>query len=80
MMGRLAQLSTRALAHSPTDAEGLVRRIVMARRQQVHSPLDDVLDNDEGLPPFERHIEEVRKELEVLANEPDKARPSGQEA
>lgn len=52
-----------------------MRKIVEQRRRQAHGPLDDFLDSDKKLPPFERHMEEVRKELEELANEPDEADP-----
>ena len=55
-----------------------MRKIVEQRRQQAHGPLDDFLDSNKDLPPFERHMEEVRKELETLANEPDETRgPEG---
>src|SRR5262245_7195188 len=76
---RIAQLSAGGLAQGPTDPDEIVRKIVEQRHRQAHGPLDDFLDSDKNLPSFERHIEEVRKELEELANEPDEAGPSGRE-
>jgi hypothetical protein len=70
---RIAQLPAGELAQGPADPEEMVRKIVEQRRRQAHGPLDDFLDRDKNLPPFERHMEEVRKELETLANEPDEA-------
>ena len=76
---RIAQVSAGGLAQGPTDPDEIVRKIVEQRRQQAHGRLDDFLDSDKNLPPFERHMEEVRKELKTLANEPDEAEPSGRE-
>jgi hypothetical protein len=72
---RIAQLSAGGLAQGPTDPDEIVRKIVEQRRRQAHGPLDDFLDSDKNLPPFEHHMEEVRKELEAMANEPDEAGP-----
>ena len=72
---RIAQLPAGGLAQGPTDPDEIVRKIVEQRRRQAHGPLGDILDSDKNLPPFERHMEEVRKELETLANEPDEAGP-----
>jgi hypothetical protein len=77
---RIAQLPAGRLAQGPTDPDEIVRKVVEQRRQQAHRPLDDLLDSNKDLPPFERHMEEVRKELETLANEPDEDGPSGREA
>jgi hypothetical protein len=68
---RLAQPPADALQTGLTDPEVIVRNIVEARRRQVRGPLDDLSDHGKGLPPFERHMEQVRAELEALANEPD---------
>jgi hypothetical protein len=74
---RIAKLPAGGLAQGPTDPDEIVRKIVEQRRRRAHGPLDDLLDSDKNLPPFERHMEEVRKELEELANESDDAGPSG---
>jgi hypothetical protein len=68
---RLAQLPAGSLGIGSTDAEEIVRRIVNTRRQHAHGPLDDLLDDGKGLPPFERHMEDTWRELEALANEPE---------
>jgi hypothetical protein len=72
---KLAQLSTAAPPGGPTDPEEVVRRIVTQRREQARSPFSDLLENDKNLPPFERHMEEVRQELEARAAEPDEPDP-----
>jgi hypothetical protein len=64
---RMARLPVGELAQGETDADEIVPKIVEQRRRQAHGPLDDFLDSNKDLPPFERHMEEVRKELEALA-------------
>jgi hypothetical protein len=69
---RLARLPAGALAAAPTDAEVIVRQIVVRRREQAHGGiLDDLRDEGKGLPPFERHMEETWQELEARAAEED---------
>jgi hypothetical protein len=77
---RLAQLPSGGQGIGPTDAEEIVREVVSARRQHAHNPLNDLMDNGRGLPPFERHMEDTWRELEALANEPDEAGPAAADA
>jgi hypothetical protein len=72
----LAQLPPLAPSGGPTDPEEAVRQVDRARRGKAQGPLDDLLDDGKGLPPFERHLEEVRQELEALAAEPDEPAPA----
>ncbi len=64
---RLAQLPAGSQGISPSDPGEIVRQIVTERRRQAHSPLDDLLDDGKGLPPFDRHMEETWRELEASA-------------
>jgi hypothetical protein len=72
---RLARLPSGGLGIGPTEAEEIVRRVVTERRQRAHGPLDDLLDNDKGLPPFDRHLADTWRELEALASAPEEAAP-----
>jgi hypothetical protein len=68
---RLAQLPAVAiLATEPTEPEDIVRQLVMKRREEAHDPLDDILDENKGLPPFNRHMAKTWRELEALAAPP----------
>jgi hypothetical protein len=73
---RLTQLPGGTAGIGPTDPDQIVRQVVKARREQAPSSLDDMCD-DRDLPPFTRHLEQVRQELEVLASEPDEAAAGG---
>ena len=64
-----------SLGTGPTDAEEIVREVVESRRRQAHDPLDALMDDGKGLPPFKRHMAETWQELEDLANEPEEAGP-----
>jgi hypothetical protein len=70
---RLAQLPGGGQGLGPTDADEIVRQVVTGRRQRARGPLDDFCENDKGLPPFERHMEETCRELRARAaeEEPD---------
>jgi hypothetical protein len=69
---RVAQLPTVAtLTTGPTDPQEIVRRLVVRRRREAHDPLDDVLDEDKGLPPFNRHVANTWLELQALAAPPE---------
>jgi hypothetical protein len=59
------------MAIGPTDAEEIVRRIVRQRRSAAPGVLDDLLDDDKGLPPLDQHVEQVWRELEAQAKEPE---------
>jgi hypothetical protein len=72
---KLAKLPTLAPSDGPTDPEEIVRQVVKARRGEAQGLLDDLMDDGKGLPPFERHLEEVRQELEARASEPDEPTP-----
>jgi hypothetical protein len=74
---RLAQLPAGPPTFGPTDPEQIVRLIVEGRRSKARGPVDDCAEYGKGLPPFDRHMEEVRKELEALANEPEEADAEG---
>jgi hypothetical protein len=62
---KLAQLSAGSLGIGPTDADEIVLRIVERKRASAHSPLEDLLNDDQGLPPFERHVEQTWHEPEA---------------
>ena len=68
---RLAPLPAGALGIGPTDAEAIVRQIVVARREDAPDKLAEYLAGTKGLPPFDQHLEEVWQELEARAAEPD---------
>src|SRR5437867_3934801 len=53
----------------PTDPEAALREIVEGRRAAPRSPLHEALEVGSGLPPFEEHVEQVRRELDALASE-----------
>ena len=67
----LVPLPLNALAIGPTDAEEIVRGIVAARQENVRDILDDLHEQQKGLPHFANHVREVRQELEALAAQPD---------
>ena len=46
-------------------------RAAAARRENARDVLDDLHDQQKGLPRFADHVREVRQELEALAAEPD---------
>jgi hypothetical protein len=73
---RLVELPAGPADFGPTDSGQILRGIVVARRSMARGPLDDLVEDGKGLPPFDRHVEDVRKELEGLANERDDADPS----
>jgi hypothetical protein len=68
---RLARLPAGALTDGPTDPEQIVRQIVEQRRHQARDPMDDLWDGQRGLPVLERHVEDVWRELELLAQNVD---------
>jgi hypothetical protein len=72
---RLAQLPSGGLGIGPTDAEEIVRQVVIERRERAQDPLDDVLDGGKGLPSFEQHMRDTWRELEARAAEPDEPGP-----
>jgi hypothetical protein len=70
---RLAPPTGTALAVGPTDPQEIVRGITKARRSAAPGVLDGLLDNDKDLPPLEQHVEQVWRELEARAEEPEPA-------
>jgi hypothetical protein len=70
---RLAPPTGIALAIGPTDADQIVRGIVRQRRSAAPGLLDGLLDNDKDLPPLDQHVEQVWRELEARAEEPEPA-------
>jgi hypothetical protein len=72
---RLAQLPAGSLGIGPTDAEEIVRLIVAEQRKQAPEPLDELVDNGKGLPPFAQHMEDTWRELEARAAEADAPAP-----
>jgi hypothetical protein len=66
---RLAQLPGGGQGLSSTDADEIVRQVVAGRRQRARGPVDDFCENDKGLPPFERHMEDTWRELQARAAE-----------
>jgi hypothetical protein len=64
----LAQLPAKALKVGPTDPEKIVRQTVEQRPSQVRTKLEDLLDEGNDLPPFERHLADTWRELEELAS------------
>jgi hypothetical protein len=66
---RLAELPCGEQGLGPTDADQIVRKIVIGRRKQARSPVDDMLESDKGLPDYRQHIEETWRELEGRAAE-----------
>jgi hypothetical protein len=69
---RLARLPADALKTGPTDPEEIVHQVVERRRKRAPDLLEDMLGGQKGLPPFEQHLADAWRELEALANEPDK--------
>jgi hypothetical protein len=68
---RLVPLADGALAIGPTDADGVVRRVVEERRRTARGPLDHLLeDGRKGLPPYDEHVEATWCELEAEMAEP----------
>jgi hypothetical protein len=72
---RLAQLPAGSLGIGPSDAGEIVRQLVTERRERARGFLEDVVDGDKGLPPFERHVEETWQELDTLATGTDESPP-----
>jgi hypothetical protein len=72
---RLVQLPALSQGIGPTDPGVIVRQVVEARRRPARGLLDDVLDGDKGLPPFERHLEQTWAELEGQAGVAEGERP-----
>jgi hypothetical protein len=67
---RLAQLPPVSSGIGPADAEAIVRQIVKERRGSApNRMMEDVESTLQGLPPWDRHVEEVWQELEALAND-----------
>ncbi len=76
---KLAQLPAGAAGIGSTDAEGIVRKIVLTRRSRARGPLDNYADDGKGLPPFDKHMRDTWDELEALAKEAEIARESSGE-
>jgi hypothetical protein len=58
----------------PTDPEAVVSQIVKERRDSVPDRLlGDLESATRGLPPWDEHVEQVRLEMEILANGEDNA-------
>jgi hypothetical protein len=74
---RLAHLPADALRTGPTEPEEIVRRIVEGRRLNARGGFDDMVDENKGLPPFKKHMDDVWRELDALANEPEEASQNG---
>jgi hypothetical protein len=77
---KLAQLPSKAAGIGSTDTEEIVRGIVLTRRGRARGRLDDFVDDDKGLPPFDKHIRDTWSELEALAKEVETARESSGES
>jgi hypothetical protein len=64
---KLVPLPEGALTVGPTDPQAIVEAIVNARRAPARSNVDDLLDSiNSKLPPFDDHVEQVRRELEAM--------------
>src|SRR5262249_4957403 len=72
---RLAPLSESPLKIGPTEPDEIIRRIVLARRHEAQGPIEDIVGNSKGLPPFARQVEETWQELEARAAEADEPAP-----
>jgi hypothetical protein len=77
---KLAQLPSGAAGIGPTDAEEIVRGIVLTRRGRARGPLDDFAEDGKGLPSFDKHMRDTWSELEALAKEVETARESSGES
>jgi hypothetical protein len=65
---RLAQLPPASSGIGATDPEAVVRQIVKERRDAApNRMMQDVESTLQGLPPWDRHVEEVWQELEQVA-------------
>jgi hypothetical protein len=70
---RLAPPAGDALTIGPTDADEIVSGIVRHRRSATPGVLDGLLDDGKGLPPMDQHVQDVWRELEAKAQEPEPA-------
>jgi hypothetical protein len=68
---KLAPPTGGAMAIGPDDADEIVRRIVRARRRAASDALDEQFDDDPDLPDVDEHVEQVWRELEARAQEPE---------
>ena len=73
---KLAQLPSGGAGIGSTDAEEIVRGIVLTRRGRARGPLDDLVEINKGLPTFEKHMRDTWDELEEMATEAETARES----
>src|SRR5262245_4160830 len=73
---KLAQLPSGAAGIGSTDAEEIVREIVLTLRGRARGPLDDFVEDGKGLPSFDKHMRDTWSELEALAKEVETARES----
>jgi hypothetical protein len=73
---KLAQQPAGAAGIGSTNAEEIVRMIVLARRSRARGPLEDFAEEGKGLPPFDKHVRDIWDELEALAKETETARES----
>jgi hypothetical protein len=72
---RLARLPSASSRIGPTDAEEIVRGIVVERREKTPSRLDHLFDDGKDLPPLAKHLEDTWRELEARSAEPDETAP-----
>jgi len=70
---KLAQLPSGTAGIGSTDAEEIVRGIVLTRRGRARGSLDDFAESGKGLPPFDNHMRDTWSELETLAKEVETA-------
>jgi hypothetical protein len=70
---KLAQLPAGKAGIGATDAEEIVRGVVVTRRDRARGPLHDFAEDGKGLPPFDEHIRDTWSELEALAHEVETA-------
>jgi hypothetical protein len=65
---KLARLPGVATGIGEQDAESIVRKQVEAERHSARGPLDDLMEEGDGLPPFDAHMARKWDELEAQAN------------
>jgi hypothetical protein len=59
------------LTPGPVEADEIVRNIVVRRRQHTPTENEERIARFNGLVPFATHVEQVRRELQALADSPD---------
>jgi hypothetical protein len=65
---RLARPPAGSAGIGPDDADTIVRQLVEDRRSKARSFMDDSLDSNNSLRPFEEDMKQTWQELQALAN------------